>query len=201
MIKRTVILFAFVPFLSFAQEDSALVSEIEAFQLGQNEFYKKAETSPLTKKERKAFEHHNFFKINLDYVVEARFERIVEVDTVVMGTSGGTEKLYQPFAMVYFKIGGQECELTVYQSLKWREEYPESLFIPFRDASSGDESYGGGRYLDIVIPNSDSITLNFNLAYNPYCAYTTGYFCTIPPKNNTLAVEIRAGLMAPSLEH
>ena len=135
----------------------------------------------------------------MDYVVLASFERIMEVDTVVMGTSAGTQKSYQPYAKVYFKIDGTPCELTVYQSLKLREmeEYKDYLFIPFRDATSGKESYGGGRYLDLKIPTSDAIVLNFNLAYNPYCAYTSDYFCTVPPVCNKLKVAIRAGLKSP----
>ncbi len=197
--KNLIFLLILFPLNSPAQSDSALLKEIEDFQKEENEFYLNADTSPLTKKERRAFEHHDFFEINLDYIVEARFEKIMTVDTVIMGTSAGTKKSYQPFAMIYFKIGEDDCELTVYQSLKLREkeEYKDYLFIPFKDVTSGKSSYGGGRYLDITIPTTKTIRLNFNLAYNPYCAYTNGYFCTIPPKNNTLKVAIEAGLKAP----
>ena len=80
------------------------------------------------------------------------------------------------------------------------EEYKEHLFVPFRDATSGKTSYGGGRYLDINIPKDGNVVLNFNLAYNPYCAYTNGWYCSIPPAENTLKVEVKAGLMAPE-EH
>jgi len=77
------------------------------------------------------------------------------------------------------------------------EEYKNYLFIPFKDLTSGTETYGGGRYMDIMIPEGDEIILNFNTAYNPYCAYANGYFCPIPPAENTLNVEIRAGAMIP----
>lgn len=197
--KFFLLLIGFLSFMANSQEDTALIQSIKKFQQEENEFYRNKETSPLKKSERKAFEHHHFFPIDLDYVVTARFEKIQKVDTVIMGTSAGTEKMYQPFAMVYFEIEGNACELTVYQSLKLRENeaYKNYLFLPFRDATSGKTSYGGGRYLDLLIPEGDEVVLNFNLAYNPYCAYTDGYFCTIPPKNNTLGVEVRAGLMAP----
>lgn len=197
---RQLLIILIIPILSWSQDDqSQILEEAQAFQAELNEYYLNKETSPLKNKERRKFEHHNFWEISTDYVVTARFERITTVDTVVMGTSAGTKKLYQPFAMVYFTIDGQECELTVYQSLKWRdvEGYENFLFLPFRDATSGKGSYGGGRYLDLEIPENDEIVLNFNLAYNPYCAYTTGYFCTIPPANNTLEVPIKAGLKAP----
>lgn len=180
-------------------QDQELIAEIKAFQEEQNEHYNNKKTSPLTRKERRAFKGHQFYPINLDLVVEAKFERIQEEDTVEMQTSAGNIKYYRPYAKVYFKVGGEDCELTVYQSYRLREinEFKDYLFIPFRDATSGETSYGGGRYLDILIPDSNVITLNFNLAYNPYCAYTMGYNCTIPPAENTLSVGIEAGLKTP----
>lgn len=189
-----------LPCIGFSQIDTAkYVQESEEFRIGQDAFYHSKETSPLTKKERQEFHGHNFWDISMDYVVEAAFERITTVDTVVMGTSAGTKKMYQPYAKLLFNINEEACELIVYQSLKLREleEYKDYLFIPFRDATSGNESYGGGRYLDITIPDTDKIIINFNVAYNPYCAYTDGYYCTIPPVENTLKIPIRAGLKAP----
>ena len=186
--------------ITHGQLDSATLRlEIEKFQTELNEFYHSKDSSPLKKKERKQFKHHNFWDFELCYVVVAEFVPITEIDTVVMGTSAGTNKSYQPYALLKFTIGGVACELTAYQSLKLRDsaEFKNYLFVPFRDETSGSDSYGGGRYLDLTIPESNTILLNFNLAYNPYCAYTTGYFCTIPPANNTLTVAIRAGLKAP----
>ena len=203
---RTLVFLSFVwtSLGAFSQLDTAkYLDEITAFQEELNEFYSNKETSPLTKKERKAFSEHRFFKPNLDYIVEAKFERITTIDTVVMGTSAGTKKSYQPYALLHFSINGVECELTAYQSLRLREmeEYKDYLFLPFKDATSGDDTYGGGRYIDLKIPDTDTILLNFNLAYNPYCAYTAGYYCTIPPDNNTLKVSILAGIKAPADHH
>jgi hypothetical protein len=183
----------------YGQDTTSWLAEIEQFQKEQNAHYTNKKTSPLSRKERKKFEGHRFYPIDLSYRVTARFERIVEEDTVIMQTSSGREKYYRPFAYVHFKLNGQACQLTVYQSYLLREtkEYKDYLFIPFRDETSGKTSYGGGRYLDVLIPEGNSILLNFNLAYNPYCAYTTGYNCTIPPAENTLKVAVKAGLMAP----
>ncbi len=177
-------------------------TEFEKFCVEQDEFYRNKATSPLKKDERKKFHGHRFWPFSTDYIVNARFEIIGKIDTVVMPTSAGTSKLYQPYALLHFEMAGEACVLTAYQSLKLRDssEFKNYLFLPFRDATSGSESYGGGRYLDLTIPESDTILLNFNYAYNPYCAYTTGWFCAIPPVNNTLKVRICAGLMAPS-EH
>ena len=169
------------------------------FVAEQNEHYSSKETSPLDKKSRKAFEGHRFYEVNLAYVVKAKFARISNGDTVVMKTSADTEKSYIKYAQLHFNILHKHCHLMVYQSLTLREmeEYKNYLFIPFKDLTSGKETYGGGRYMDIMIPEGDEIILNFNTAYNPYCAYADGYFCPIPPTENTLNVEIKAGAMIP----
>ena len=182
--------------------DTDLTSEIKTFQTDLDEDYQDKKTSPLTTKERKSFQGHGFYPIDLSYVVEAKFERIVEEDTVELMSSSGNIKLYRPFAKVYFRIGDTQCVLTAFQSFRMRdtEEYKNYLLLPFRDATSGNTSYGGGRYLDILIPAGNTIELNFNLAYNPYCAYTAGYNCTVPPKENTLKAAIKSGVKAP-LDH
>ena len=73
-------------------------------------------------------------------------------------------------------------------------EYKDYLFIPFTDATNGAETYEGGRYIDLTIPATDKITLDFNKAYHPYCAYTDGYNCPIPPQENHVPVRIEAGV-------
>lgn len=186
-------------FYGTAQNDVALINEITVFQAEQNTHYLSKKTSPLSKKERKKFEGHAFFPIDLSYIVEASFNFIEREDTVEMATSAGNFKYYRPYALLHFELNGVACQLTAYQSLRLREtvEYKNYIFVPFRDETSGNESYGGGRYLDLIIPEGNTIILNFNLAYNPYCAYTTGYNCTIPPQENTLPVAVRAGLKKP----
>lgn len=183
----------------FTQTEQEQVDEIRSFQSEQNAHYLSKKSSPLTKKERKAFAGHTFYPIDLAFCVKATFEFIEKEDTVEMSTSSGNIKYYRPYALLKFELGGVKCQLTAYQSLKLREtiEYKDYLFVPFRDLTSGNESYGGGRYLDLVIPSENSVQLNFNLAYNPYCAYTAGYNCTIPPAENTLPVAVRAGLKTP----
>ncbi|NOQ71632.1 MAG: DUF1684 domain-containing protein [Crocinitomix sp.] len=195
------VLFAFNSFgQRQAAGDTELYKSIEEFQAEQDEHYFNKKTSPLTRKERRNFKGHNFYTVDLSYVVEAKFNKIVEEDTVELMSSSGNVKYYRPYATLTFKIAGVECELIAFQSMRLREveEYKNYLLLPFRDVTSGSSSYGGGRYLDIEIPSANTITLNFNLAYNPYCAYTSGYNCTVPPKENTLPVAIKAGLKAPA---
>ncbi|RYD73146.1 MAG: DUF1684 domain-containing protein [Sphingobacteriales bacterium] len=93
-------------------------------------------------------------------------------------------------------IDGKSFKLNIYQSqdLKKIEKYKNSLFLPFTDLTSGVESYGGGRYVDLEIPEGELIPIDFNTAYNPYCAYNHKYSCPIPPQENDLAIEIKAGV-------
>lgn len=187
------------PVIYGQEQDSLLVQEILDFQIEQNTHFLSKKTSPLSRKERKKFHGHSFYPVNLDYRVEAEFIRIEREDTIALQTSSGMIKFYRPYAQVRFSINGKPCELTVYQSywLRGTKEFENYLLLPFRDPTSGTTSYGGGRYLDLMIPDGDSIILNFNLAYNPYCAYTDGYNCTIPPRENTLDIPIEVGLMLP----
>lgn len=184
----------------FSQADSAQFrAESVAFWQDQNSHFTDKKTSPLGKKARKQFAGHQVFPFNPDFVVKANFHRITDGDTIVMKTSADTEKKYIRFAETHFLIGTTACSLQVYQSLALREieEYKNYLFIPFRDLTSGYSTYGGGRYIDLMIPKGNEIYLNFNLAYNPYCAYTEGYFCPVPPAENSLPAEIKAGAMIP----
>ena len=171
--------------MSHGQSEDSLRNEILAFQKEQNEHYTNKKTSPLTKKERKHFPGHRFYPIDLSYRVTAKFEKFSEPDTIIMPTSAGTQKVYLRYGMLHFDIGDAHCHLVAYQSVKQMQSkaYQNYLFVPFRDKTSGNTSYG-------------EVILNFNLAYNPYCAYTSGWFCPIPPEENTLSIAINAGLMA-----
>lgn len=141
----------------------------------------------------------HFFKINPKYHITANFEKLFDTTGFVMKTSGLKSQIYLRYGKLNFTIDGRKCELTVYQSaqLMLTQEYRNYLFIPFTDLTSGEKSYGGGRYLDLLIEviKNDSVEIDFNKAYNPYCAYANGYNCPIPPAENDLPVAIEAGEM------
>ncbi len=144
------------------------------------------------------FEGLRYFPPDSSYRVKAFFERIEDGQPFRMESTGEVRDIYLPYARVHFRIRGREEVLTVFQNLRLLQEdaYQDYLFIPFRDSTSGRLSYGGGRYLDIRIPETDSIIIDFNKAYNPYCAYNYEYSCPVPPEENTLSVAIKAGEMA-----
>jgi len=180
----------------FAQTDTAFVNDAKRFQGELRMEYDNPNTSPLSDKAKKTFKGIHFFPVSTKYAVNARFVRTPNEKPFQMSTSSGMRKTYVKFAEVFFMIDQKEYKLNVYQSQELLKsvEYKDYLFIPFTDATSGNETYEGGRYIDLTIPTTDKILVNFNKAYHPYCAYTEGYNCPIPPQENTLLVRIEAGV-------
>lgn len=179
-------------------------SQLKSFQEEMNSSYKNAKESPLPENELKKFKTLPFFKIDSIYRVEADFVRTTDGQPFEMQTTTERKPMYQKFGEVSFELHGKRHTLNVYQSqdLKQKEEYKNYLFLPFTDLSNGQESYYGGRYIDLQIPQRqtadgqelDKITIDFNKAYNPYCAYNKKYSCPIPPKENHLDVKVLAGV-------
>ncbi len=141
------------------------------------------------------FQHLRYFEPNPDLVLNVRVERIQHPDKITMLTSRNLEKTYYRYAILHFKTDGEPCQLTAYK-MNLKGKYDHELFIPFRDATSGKESYGAGRFLELKETPGDTMRLDFNLAFNPLCNYSPAYNCPIPPAENTLSVPIRAGEMA-----
>jgi uncharacterized protein len=145
-------------------------------------------------------QHMHFFPISEKFKVATRFERIDEAPWFKMQTSGKIKKTYRVYGILHFSINDTTLKLHVYQSQDLMEikQYEDHLFIPFTDLTSGEESYANGRYIDMTIAELESgaYQLDFNKAYNPYCAYVTDkYNCPVPPRENDLPVAIRAGEM------
>ena len=139
----------------------------------------------------------NFYPADDRYRVIASFKRIVDNTGFDMNTSSGMKKKHFIYGLLTFKLHDSLVHLYVYQSaaLMKQEKLKDYLFVPFGDATSGFESYGGGRYMEFFIKDikSNKVVLDFNKAYNPYCAYTTGYNCPIPPVENLLKIPVKAG--------
>jgi uncharacterized protein (DUF1684 family) len=180
---------------AFAQDDVAL-ADIKKFQDELNLHYKDAAQSPLDPKDRKRFKKHDFFKTDLKYRVVARLDRNVSQEIFQMKTSTARTAKYKKYAVATFQLDGQDYSLTLYQSMDLTQsaEYKDYLFLPFLDKTSGEESYGAGRYIDLRLTDGDEIVIDFNQAYNPYCAYSNRYSCPRVPEENNLGVAIRAGI-------
>ena len=146
----------------------------------------------------KAFKHLEFYPINLKYSVEAIFIRTPGEEPFLMSTTTGRLPEYVKYGEVHFTIDGEKLKLNLYKDTDPNEdpEYKDYLFLPFTDLTSGEGSYGGGRFMDCYIPEGDTMILDFNKSYNPYCAYNPNYSCPIPPLENHLDIRIDAGVKA-----
>jgi uncharacterized protein len=139
-----------------------------------------------------------FFPPDETYKVNANVKRTPDTKWFTMETSGKIKKTFRQYAILEFSIHDTLVHLPVYQSqgLMTAEEYKNHLFLPFTDLTSGESTYAAGRYIDLSTTDikQDMVTIDFNKAYNPYCAYVSGkYNCPVPPKNNQLEIAIHAG--------
>ena len=192
--KKILFLFLFTQF-AFSQQKFERDSVIQ-FQKKMNEHYADSTKSPLKKKDLAVFQALEFFPISEKYFVTATFKRTKKEKPIEMKTTTSRRPLYVKYGELHFEIDGIPCQLNVYQNVEFSKKpgYKNSLFLPFTDYTSGVESYGGGRYIDLEIQKGNTWTIDFNQAYNPYCAYNEKYSCPIPPAENDLKVEVKAGV-------
>jgi uncharacterized protein len=136
-----------------------------------------------------------FYKPDARYRVTAVVTLTPDAPAFDIPTHSGKRKFHRKYADVVFRIGKRTYKLEVYQSLIKKDEYKDHLFLPFNDLTNYKETYAGGRYIDLSLKDikNNTILIDFNKAYNPYCAYASGYNCPIPPPANNLKVSIRAG--------
>ena len=181
--------------LGFGQEKFDATA-VEKFQKELNSEYADAKTSPLTADDLAKFKSLDFYPINEKAFVVAKFIRTEDEKPFKMQTSTARKPMYVKYGEAHFQLEGKELKLNIYRNieLSQKEEYKDHLFLPFSDLNSGKESYIGGKYIDLKIPAGNTIVIDFNLSYNPYCAYNYKYSCPKVPLENDLAVEINAGV-------
>jgi len=153
---------------AFGQQKTSFKSDIQKYQAEQNKVFKDERTSPLSPTDIITFKELNFYRPKNKFKVVAQFTRTPGEKSFEMPTTTDRKPVY------------------------------ENLFLPFKDLTNGNKTYGGGRFIDLVIPKSKTIVIDFNKAYNPYCAYSPKYSCPIVPKENYLTVPIKAGVKAYS---
>lgn len=181
--------------LSCAQEKLPLLGKTE-YQREMNAKFKDASKSPLTEKDRKTFRALDFFKFDSSYVVTAIFKRTPNEKTFKMKTTTNRRPIYTKYGELTFNLLGKEHKLNIYQNVEMVKQTgkDDSLFLPFLDDTNSDGSYGGGRYINAAAPEGDTMLIDFNKAYNPYCAYNSGYSCPVVPRENYLSVRVEAGV-------
>jgi uncharacterized protein (DUF1684 family) len=181
--------------LGFGQEKFD-VAVVEKFQKDLNAEYADAKTSPLLAEDLAHFKALDFYPINEKSFVVAQFIRTEDEKPFEMPTSTTRKPLYVKYGEARFQLEGRELKLNIYRNIELskKEEYKDYLFLPFSDLTSGKESYIGGKYIDLKIPTGNTIVIDFNQSYNPYCAYNYKYSCPKVPLENDLAIEIKAGV-------
>ncbi len=162
------------------------IADLLAFRREKDRYFKHADESPVPRETRHNFKGLSYFPPNDELVYEVDLEPVDPTEVTIV-TTAGDERTYKRVATASFSVDGQGATVALYSS------GDEDLFLPFRDATSGRESYGAGRYIDVHPRDNGKAVLDFNYAYSPFCAYSPNYSCAVPPQENWLTVPIRAG--------
>lgn len=165
--------------------------KIEEERKEKDETFKNGEESPLTEEQKEQFSGLNYYPVDEKYKVKAVFSLNPKKEKIKLTYTDGSRKTYLKYGFATFELEGIPQKVAILKPVFFEDE--EYLFLPFYDETSALETYGGGRYLDLEPDPDDFITLDFNRAYNPYCAYNAEYRCPIPPKENKITIAIKAG--------
>jgi len=164
------------------------MTDLSDFRNDKDEFFRTDPQSPLDRGQQETFTGLNYYPENPDLRFDLRLEKVENPEPIVMATSNGDEQEYYQIGQIRFMVKGQESILQVYVPVEGGE-----YFIPFVDATAPAMTYGAGRYLEPKDLGGGMLHVDFNLAYNPYCAYNERWSCPLPPRANRLAVRINAG--------
>ena len=192
------ILLSIVIIFSFSCREKKRYQDVNLteYQRQVNNYFKDASVSPLKPKDLKNFQGLDFFEFDSIYVVKAKIEETKESLPFKMKTTTDIPADVRKYADLFFQISDKEFELSVYENLEYEgvEGYENYLFLPFLDETNENETYGGGRYLDLFLNGTDSIIIDFNRAYNPKCVYDENFSCPIVLRKNFLNIRIEAGV-------
>ena len=167
------------------------MDDLQAFRAEKDEFFAHYPDSPLTKEQKRLFQGLNYFPENPNLRLEVEVEQIPGQTEIEMQTSTGDVQVYRRFGKFHFIVDGQKAALTIFAN-------QNGYFLPFLDAQAGKETYPAGRYLEPESLTNGKFLIDFNLAYNPYCAYNENWSCPLTPFENRLKVAIAAGEKIPS---
>jgi len=168
-------------------------NDLTPFQREINDFFKDASVSPLKKRDLKNFRGLDFFTYDSTYLVAAKLTKTPKEKPFMMLTTTDMAVEYIKYGTVSFELLNNQYSLDIYKNLEDPNER-DNLFLPFLDDTNGNESYGGGRYINLSIPQDDNLIIDFNSAFNPYCVYDEKYSCPIVPRENYIPLEIKAGV-------
>ncbi len=197
MLKKIALAVAIIGIIFYSLHDakpnnSAYLAQLNKFRRDKNQSFRQSPESPLPAAQKAAFDSLKYYPGDPAFVPHADITRNEAPDTTLLQMSDNRAEKYLNWGVVKFTLDNAPQQLRLYLKADGRDS---TLFIPFTDLTNGHDTYGGGRYLDAPLPrrNESEIKLDFNRAYNPYCAYNSEYSCPVPPADNRLTVAIPAG--------
>ena len=190
---KTSIFFLLCLFFSCNGIDQEYLNSILSHRNSTNHTFFNAQTTPLDSNKLKTFTGLKYFEVNQSYKVTATLTKYADMPNFDLPHSHNSSKPYKQYGKISFTLNGNNCELTVLEAVNKKAEFKNYLLICFTDQTTGKQTYNGGRYLDIEIPKSNLVELDFNLAYHPYCLYNSNYTCPIPPQENFIDLALEAG--------
>ena len=196
MKSRLIYIFIFFTLVGNAQSNKKILRKINKFQKELNLEFLNPKTTILDSLDQLSFEGLEFYPASPKFYIKARFKRTPNEIPFLMKTSTDRLPEYVKYGEAHFEMENKKIVLNIYQNIEYSkiDEFKNDLFLPFTDFTSGDGSYGGGRYIDLKIPDNDLIVIDFNKSYNPYCAYSQRFSCPIPPEENDVRLRIEAGI-------
>jgi uncharacterized protein (DUF1684 family) len=197
MIKKIAIAIAIIGIIFYSLNDTKLdistySAQINKARKAKNQSFRQAAESPIPAAQKAKFDSLKYYPADLAFVINATIIRNEKPDTISMQMSDNRTEKYLNWGKAQFTLDKTSHQLGIYLKATGKDS---TLFIPFTDLTNGRETYGGGRYLDAPLPklNVAELKLDFNTAYNPFCAYNNDYSCPVPPADNRLQVAIPAG--------
>ncbi|MEP1258801.1 DUF1684 domain-containing protein [Algoriphagus sp.] len=191
LIISVVVLAAVVYTLTATESPEDYIEKIEAERERQFKFIRFNFESPLTDEQKASLKKLNFYPIDPAYRVKARMVQIEGRKVREVPLTDGTKEKYIEHSWAEFELNGKPEKLLLLQAIN--EPDKRNFFLAFADSTSAVETYGGGRYINARQDGKNSITIDFNMAYNPYCAYNPDYGCPLPPRENLLEIAIPVG--------
>lgn len=183
-------------------EQMAYIEEIESYRTQKDAYFKNSPRTPLTTKDQQTFKELTYFPVQPKFAIKLRLIQYDVPDTIYISATDGSKKQALRYGYFKFQLDNRTNKLFVYNFIDGQSMHENYLFIPFLDPTNGISTYGGGRFLDLQEIETQEYLVDFNLAYNPYCAYgDNSYICPMPPEENTLNTPITAGEKMPVNAH
>jgi uncharacterized protein (DUF1684 family) len=190
LIAAAIIVYLMTKSFTYKENQEEYLKAVQGYRTEKDQFFLTSKETPI--EDPSTFDSLNYYKPDINYKVTTDIELTNDTTVYKINMSNGKQESFIRYATVDFKLKNKSFSLYLF---KHQEDGPEvkSLFLPFTDLTNGKETYGGGRYLDVDVNKGNTVTLDFNLAYNPYCAYNPNYICPVPPKENHMDIEVPVG--------